>query len=110
MLGFYMIILLTGLQSIPPHLYEAAAIDGAAGWRALPAHHPAAAAAVALPVRRDRHAELVHRFDLVYVMTSGGPGHATELLVTYIYKAGFGQTQFDYAAALTVVHSCCCWC
>jgi len=42
-------------------------------------------------------------FDLVYVMTNGGPGHATELLITYIYKAGFGQTRFDYAAALTVV-------
>jgi ABC-type sugar transport system permease subunit len=36
-------------------------------------------------------------------MTNGGPGHATELLITYIYKAGFGQTRFDYAAALTVV-------
>jgi ABC-type sugar transport system permease subunit len=36
-------------------------------------------------------------------MTNGGPGHATELLITYIYKAGFGQTKFDYAAALTVV-------
>ena len=34
---------------------------------------------------------------------NGGPGHATELLITYIYKAGFGQTRFDYAAALTVV-------
>ena len=36
-------------------------------------------------------------------MTGGGPGHATELLVTYIYKLGFVQTQFDYAAAVTVV-------
>ena len=36
-------------------------------------------------------------------MTGGGPGHATELLVTHIYKTGFGQTRFDYAAALTVV-------
>jgi ABC-type sugar transport system permease subunit len=36
-------------------------------------------------------------------MTNGGPGHATELLITYIYKSGFGQTKFDYAAALTVV-------
>ena len=41
-------------------------------------------------------------FNLVYVMTNGGPGHATELLITYIYKEGFGQTRFDYAAALTV--------
>ncbi len=36
-------------------------------------------------------------------MTNGGPGHATELLITYIYKLGFGQTKFDYAAAVTVV-------
>jgi ABC-type sugar transport system permease subunit len=42
-------------------------------------------------------------FDLVYVMTGGGPGHSSELLVTYIYKAGFEMTRFDYAAALTVV-------
>ena len=42
-------------------------------------------------------------FDLVFVMTNGGPGHATELLVTYIYKLGFGQTRFDAAAAVTVV-------
>jgi ABC-type sugar transport system permease subunit len=35
-------------------------------------------------------------------MTNGGPGHATELLITYIYKEGFGETRFDYAAALTV--------
>ena len=41
-------------------------------------------------------------FDLVYVMTGGGPGRATELLVTYIYKLGFVQTEFDYAAAVTV--------
>jgi ABC-type sugar transport system permease subunit len=42
-------------------------------------------------------------FDLVYIMTGGGPGHATEILITHIYKTGFGQTRFDYAAALTVV-------
>jgi ABC-type sugar transport system permease subunit len=42
-------------------------------------------------------------FDLVYVMTGGGPAHATELLVTHIYNMGFGETRFDYAAALTVV-------
>ena len=36
-------------------------------------------------------------------MTNGGPGHATELLITYVYKSGFGQSKFDYAAALTVV-------
>jgi ABC-type sugar transport system permease subunit len=42
-------------------------------------------------------------FDLVYIMTNGGPGHATELLITHIYKSAFVQSKFDYAAALTVV-------
>jgi ABC-type sugar transport system permease subunit len=49
-------------------------------------------------------------FDLVYVMTNGGPGHATELLITYIYKAGFGRRASTYAAALTVVQFCCWSC
>jgi multiple sugar transport system permease protein len=44
----------------------------------------------------------VTSFDLVYVMTAGGPGRATEILITYIYKLAFTQTRFDYAAALTV--------
>ena len=48
-------------------------------------------------------------FDLVYVMTNGGPGHATELLITYIYKAGFGQTRFDYAAAADRGAVPACW-
>ena len=42
-------------------------------------------------------------FDLVYSMTGGGPGRATELLVTYVYKLAFTLTKFDYAAAMTVV-------
>ena len=42
-------------------------------------------------------------FDLVYVMTQGGPSHSSELLVTYIYKAAFELSKLDYAAALTVV-------
>ena len=42
-------------------------------------------------------------FDLIYVMTRGGPNYATELLITYIYRAGFVLSQLDYAAALTVV-------
>ena len=102
MLGFYMIILLTGLQGIPPELHEAAAIDGANGahrlWR------------ITLPLLRSSlflcfvigMLNSFTSFDLVYVMTGGGPGRATELLITYIYKLGFAQTRFDYAAAVTV--------
>jgi ABC-type sugar transport system permease subunit len=102
MLGFYMIIILTGLQSIPENLYEAAAIDGANAFRRF--------ARITLPLLRPSiflcfvigMLNSVTSFDLVYVMTAGGPGRATEILITYIYKLGFTQTRFDYAAAVTV--------
>lgn len=102
-LGFYMIILLTGLQSIPQHLYEAARVDGVPTYArflriTLPLLRPSIFLCIVVGILNS-----FTSFDLVYVMTNGGPGHATELLITYIYKAGFGQTRFDYAAALTVV-------
>jgi multiple sugar transport system permease protein len=102
MLGFYMVILLAGLQRVPPELYEAAAIDGANGrdrlWRiTLPLIRPSLFLCFVVGMLNS-----FTSFDLVYVMTGGGPGHATELLITYIYKLGFGQTRFDYAAAVTV--------
>jgi ABC-type sugar transport system permease subunit len=103
MLGFYMIILLTGLQNIPGNLYEAAEIDGANAFRrflriTLPLLKPSIFLCFVIGMLNS-----VTSFDLVYVMTGGGPGRATELLVTYIYKLGFSQTRFDYAAAVTVV-------
>lgn len=102
-LGFYMIILLTGLQSIPQNLYEAARIDGAPAWArffriTLPMLRPSLFLCVVVGILNS-----FSSFDLVYIMTNGGPGHATELLITHIYKSGFVQTKFDYAAALTVV-------
>lgn len=102
MLGFYMIVLLTGLQSVPPNLYEAAAVDGvprAAQFRriTLPLLRPSIFLCFIIGMLNS-----FTSFDLIYVMTNGGPGHATELLVTWIYKQAFVQTRFDYAAALTV--------
>jgi multiple sugar transport system permease protein len=101
-LGFFMIVLLTGLQSIPQHLYEAARVDGAPGWArllriTLPMLKPSLFLCAVIGILNSFAA-----FDLVYVMTNGGPGHATELLITYIYKEAFNQSRFDYAAALTV--------
>jgi ABC-type sugar transport system permease subunit len=101
-LGFFMIVLLTGLQNIPPHLYEVARVDGAPAWArfwriTLPLLRPSIFLCAVIGILNSFAA-----FDLVYVMTNGGPGHATELLITYIYKQAFGQTRFDYAAALTV--------
>jgi ABC-type sugar transport system permease subunit len=103
MLGFYMIILLTGLQNITGNLYEAAQIDGANAFRrflriTFPLLKPSIFLCFVIGMLNS-----VTSFDLVYVMTAGGPGRATEILVTYIYKLGFTQMRFDYAAAVTVV-------
>ena len=84
-------------------LGEAAAIDGAGAgprfWRiTLPLLRPSVFLCLVLGIINS-----FTSFDLVYVMTRGGPNYATELLVTYIYRAAFTLTRFDYAAALTVV-------
>ena len=102
-IGFYMIILLTGLQSIPQNLYEAARIDGAPAWArffriTLPMLRPSLFLCIVVGILNS-----FSSFDLVYIMTNGGPGHATELLITHIYKSAFVESKFDYAAALTVV-------
>lgn len=101
--GFFMIILLTGLQSIPQNLYEAASIDGASRWSqfwriTLPLLRPSLFLCFVIGIIAS-----FTSFDLIYVMTGGGPGHATELLITYVYKTAFTLTQFDYAGALTIV-------
>ena len=103
-IGFYMIILLTGLQSIPPSLYEAAAIDGAGAVQrfrrvTLPLIRPSLFLCFVIGIINSFTA-----FDLIFVMTGGGPGHATDLLITYIYSVAFKLSKFDYAAAITVVN------
>ena len=100
--GLFMIIVLTGLQAIPRELHEAAAIDGAGAWHrfrriTLPLIRPSIFLCLVIGIINS-----FTSFDLIYVMTGGGPSHATELLITYVYRAGFVQNQFDYAAALTV--------
>jgi multiple sugar transport system permease protein len=101
--GFFMVILLAGLQNIPPNLLEAAAIDGAGGWArfcriTLPLLRPSIFLCLMIGIINS-----FTSFDLIYVMTGGGPSYATEVLITYIYRSAFVLSRFDYAAALTVV-------
>nr|WP_281352415.1 sugar ABC transporter permease [Phytoactinopolyspora alkaliphila] len=101
--GFAMVILLGGMQAIDPHLYEAASLDGASAWQRF--RH------VTVPGIRNQITLLVvvsfintlKTFDLVYVMTSGGPGHATEVVAYYIYALAFVTGRPGYAAAAAVV-------
>jgi multiple sugar transport system permease protein len=100
---FISILLLAGLQSISPDLYEAHAIDGASPWQSfrqitLPLLLPQILIAVLF-----RFAQAFGIFDLIQVMTGGGPGGATEVVSLYIYSTVMRYLDFGYGAALVVV-------
>ncbi|MBD2100678.1 carbohydrate ABC transporter permease [Leptolyngbya sp. FACHB-261] len=100
---FISILLLAGLQSIPQDLYEAYAIDGASRWQrfrniTLPLLMPQILIAVLF-----RFAQAFGVFDLIAVMTGGGPGGATETISLYIYATVMRYLDFGYGAALVVV-------
>lgn len=100
---FISIILLAGLQSIPADLYEAHALDGASPWQSfrqitLPLLLPQILIAAVF-----RFAQAFGVFDLVQVMTGGGPGGATEVVSLYIYSTVMRYLDFGYGAALVVV-------
>lgn len=101
--SFVSILLLAGLQSIPQDLYEAHAIDGASPWQSfrqitLPLIMPQILIAMLF-----RFALAFGIFDLVLVMTGGGPGGATEMVSLYIYDTVMRYLDFGYGAALVVV-------
>jgi multiple sugar transport system permease protein len=102
-LGFNMVVFLAGLQMIPASRYEAAALDGANGWQqfryiTLPGLRPTLVfVAVTTAIFSLRN------FESVYVVTGGGPGNATNLLVYYIYQQAFVRSDFGYAAAGAMV-------
>lgn len=101
--GFYMIIMLTGLQSIPQDLYESALIDGATRWRTfrwvtLPLLRPTIALCLVLIVSGGLVA-----FEQFYVLTHGGPNNSTVTMVMAIYREGFTQFNLGTAAALSIV-------
>lgn len=104
-MGFYTLILLAGLQAIPPDLYEAAEMDGTSKerifWRiTLPLLWPNMLVVIVLALIKG-----VQIFDEVYVLTGGGPGTATQFIVQYIYNTGFtNQVQnFGLASAASVI-------
>ncbi|MDJ0773693.1 MAG: sugar ABC transporter permease [Mastigocoleus sp. MO_167.B18] len=100
---FISILLLAGLQSISPDLYEAHSIDGASFWQSfrqitLPLLMPQILIAMLF-----RFAQAFGIFDLIKVMTEGGPGGATEVVSMYIYSTVMRYLDFGYGAALVVV-------
>lgn len=102
-MGYYMILLLAGLQTVPRELYEAARVDGANVWDrfvhvTLPCLRPTMFfVTVMLTINSFKI------FDLILVMTNGGPGQATLVMSQFIYRKGFEENQFGYASAAAVV-------
>lgn len=101
--GFYLIIILAGLQNIPQEIYEVARIDGASARKrflhvTLPLLKPTLG--VCALVGLVTSFEL---FDLVQILTAGGPARSTEILITWIYKQAFEFGNFGYSAVLTII-------
>jgi multiple sugar transport system permease protein len=99
---FVALILLAGLQGIPDDLYEAASIDGARPWQkflyiTLPLIVPALLLALLF-----RTIDALRVFDLVFVMTQGGPADATNVLQFYGYKKTFAEGMVGYGSAIAV--------
>ena len=99
--GFSMLVLLGGIQSIPGDLYEAASIDGASSWKAF--------WRITLPLLRRSMLfvvvlSTVNAFKIfipIYVITNGGPGDSTQTLVHYIYETVFRYFKLGYGSALS---------
>jgi multiple sugar transport system permease protein len=100
---FNFIMLLTGLKAIPGELYECAAIDGAREWQKV--------VYISLPLLRNVIAATlilgsvltIKVFDLVWLLTKGGPAGASHLLSTYSYSLAFERFRFGYSAAVILV-------
>jgi multiple sugar transport system permease protein len=102
-MGYYMVIYLAALQGIPSYLYEAAEIDGANTWQRfryiiLPMLTPATFFVSMMLIIASFKV-----FDLIMVMTGGGPGRATNVLVIHTYNTAFKEFRFGYSSAIALV-------
>jgi multiple sugar transport system permease protein len=102
-MGYYMVLYLAGLQGIPGELYEAADVDGANGWEkfryiTLPMLTPTTFfVSIMLTI------SCFKVFDMISIMTNGGPGRATNVLVYHIYNKAFLEYEFGYSSAVSMV-------
>ncbi|QYN40348.1 sugar ABC transporter permease [Pseudonocardia sp. DSM 110487] len=102
-MGYYMVLFLAGLQTIPTELYEAARVDGANAWQrfwniTLPGLRPTTFFVLIMCTVASFKV-----FDLIVVMTDGGPGRATKVLSQLIYEEGIREGRFGLASAISLV-------
>ncbi|MFD4973614.1 carbohydrate ABC transporter permease [Streptomyces sp. NPDC058424] len=102
-MGYYMVLYLAGLQAIPAELYEAARVDGAGPWQrfwhiTVPALRPTTFFVLVMLTISSFKV-----FDLVQIMTEGGPGRSTLVLSQVIFREGIKQGRFGYSSAISLV-------
>ena len=102
-LGFGIILLLAGLQGIPYELQEAAAIDGATPWQVtrrvtIPLLAPTIRVWIFITVIGS-----LQVFDVIWLMTQGGPANASDSMATYMYRTGFQNQAFSYGTAIAII-------
>lgn len=101
--GFPMIVLLAAMENIPGDIHDAATIDGVNGWQRM--------IRIIIPMIKSVLAVIIMLqiifslkvFDVIWVMTQGGPGEATNVLGVYLYRTAFVYTYFGYGSAIAVV-------
>ncbi len=100
--GYNMVLFLSGLQGIPEHLYEAAKIDGATGLQqfrhvTLPLLSPTTFFIAIISIIGSFQV-----FNIIYVMTGGGPGYTTSVYIYYLYQTAFNHFKLGYGSAMAV--------
>jgi multiple sugar transport system permease protein len=100
---FIMVLLISGIASIPAELYEAAGVDGATWGRSfwsitLPLLKPMLLTSTLMAL-----IWTFNNFSSIYVMTGGGPAGSTDILTTFVYKSAFSSFNFGYASALSMI-------
>ena len=108
-IGFGIILLVAGLQGIPVELGEAAALDGASGWQTtrritLPLLGPTIRILIFLSIIGS-----LQVFDVVWIMTVGGPAGASSTMATYLVQRGFQSSEFGYGSAVAVIMFVVCF-
>ncbi|WP_078552568.1 carbohydrate ABC transporter permease [Bacillus alkalicellulosilyticus] len=101
--GLYLIIFLSALQTVPNEILEAAELDGASEWQktiyiTLPSMWNVILVCIVLCISGS-----LKTFDLIYVMTGGGPAHATEVMATYMYVETFQMLRYGFGSAISVL-------
>ena len=101
--GFNFLLYLAALQSIPDHLYEAAAIDGAGAWRRLVSITLPQLSRITGVITVLQILASLKVFDQVYLLTKGGPNGSTRPVIEYVYDIGFTGYRLGYASAISYV-------